>query len=287
MVEMEGTVERVSYHNEESCFTVAKVSVKQNNDLVTAVGYFPSLGVMHKDYGYQLKVEYYESLMPATVKEMENYLASGIIRGIGPVTAKKIVDKFGEKSLEILGTCPDELLKVDGIGQKRMEMIAESYREQQETREIMLFLQQYGIGPGVAVRVYRNYGERSIEVLKENPYRLADEVYGIGFKTADKIARMMGMEADSHERLCAGLKYTLYKAADDGHVFLPKQELMKRAVELLEMQGEDPLEQALLALQEKEDVIVEKAWGREDIYLAAFFISEKWWISPLRFPINT
>lgn len=286
MVEMEGVVERVSYHDEESCFTVAKVSVKENHDLVTAVGYFPCIEVgevlklrgrwvMHKDYGYQLRVEYYESLIPANVKDIENYLASGIIRGIGPVTARKIVEKFKEKSLEILAASPEELLKIDGIGQKRMEMIAESYREQQETREIMLFLQQYGIGPGVAVRVYRNYREKSIEVLKENPYRLADEVYGIGFKTADKIARMMGIQMDSPERLCAGLKYTLYKAADEGHVFMPREELMRKAVELLEIRDEAPLNQALAALQERQDVIVEKAWGREDIYLAPFFISEK------------
>ena len=286
MVEMEGTVERISYHNEENCFTVVRVSIKENNDIVTAVGYFPSLEVgevlklrgnwvMHKDYGYQLKVEYYETVMPAGIKDIENYLASGVIRGIGPVTAKKIVEKFGERSLEVLGESPDELLKLEGIGEKRKEMIAESFREQQETRAIMLFLQQYGIGPGVAVKVYKKYREKSIEVLKENPYRLADEVYGIGFKTADKIALKMGMAENSLERLSSGLKYTLLNAAEDGHVFLPKQELIRKAKDLLEIEDESLLEQSLRALAEKEDVVIEKTWGREEIYLAGFYLSEK------------
>lgn len=286
MVEIRGTVERISYHNEENCFTVAKISVKENNDLVTAVGYFPSIEVgevlklkgnwvMHRDYGYQLKVESYEMLMPATVKDIENYLASGVIRGIGPVTAKKIVEKFGENSLTILEQSPEELLKLEGIGQKKMEMIVESYREQQETREIMLFLQQYGIGPGVAVKVFKKYKEKSIEILKQNPYRLADEVYGIGFKTADKIALKMGIASDSLDRLQAGLKYALYEAADEGHVFLPRDELIKKAVELLEIDSEDSLNQALLALEEKKDLVIDKTWGREEIYLSGFFICEK------------
>ncbi|WP_422448136.1 ATP-dependent RecD-like DNA helicase [Thermoanaerobacterium sp. DL9XJH110] len=285
MVELEGTVEKISYHNEENCFTVVKLSVKDNNDTITAVGYFPSLEVgevlrlkgrwvMHKDYGYQLKVEFYQTLMPATVKEIENYLASGVIRGIGPTTARKIVEKFGAKSLEVLGSSPQELLVIDGIGQKKLEMIMESYEQQKETREIMLFLQQYGIGPGIAVRVYKNYGEKSIEVLKQNPYRLADEVYGIGFKTADRIARMMGMEADSLERLSAGLKYVLYSAADEGHVFLPQEELIHKASELLEV-NEELINQALMALREKEDVVIENTWGRNDVYLSAFYFSEK------------
>jgi exodeoxyribonuclease V alpha subunit len=284
MVEMEGTVERITYYNQENGFTVAKLAVKDDKDLVTAVGYFPSLEVgevlklkgswtMHKSYGYQLKVEFYETLMPATVREIENYLASGVIRGIGPATAKKIVEEFGEKSLEVLSTSPDELLKIPGIGDKKLRMITESYGEQQETREIMLFLQQYGIGPGVAVRIYKNYKDKSIQVLKENPYRLADEVYGIGFKTADHIAQRMGMECDSLERLCAGLKYAIYRAADEGHVFLPVEELLHKASELLAVEKE-LLNQAFLALEEKKDIVVERAWGREDVYLAAFYYSE-------------
>ena len=284
MVEMEGTVERITYYNQENGFTVAKLAVKDDKDLVTAVGYFPSLEVgevlklkgswtMHKSYGYQLKVEFYETLMPATVREIENYLASGVIRGIGPATAKKIVEEFGEKSLEVLSTSPDELLKIPGIGDKKLRMITESYGEQQETREIMLFLQQYGIGPGVAVRIYKNYKDKSIQVLKENPYRLADEVYGIGFKTADRIAQRMGMECDSLERLCAGLKYAIYRAADEGHVFLPVEELLHKASELLAVEKE-LLNQAFLALEEKKDIVVERAWGREDVYLAAFYYSE-------------
>lgn len=285
MVELEGTVERISFYSEENGFTVAKLSTKENDDVFTAVGFFPSLEVgevlklqgkwtMHKDYGCQLKVDSYETLMPATIKEIENYLASGVIKGIGAVTAKKIVEEFREQALEVLSKEPQKLLKISGIGKKKLKMITSSYEQQQETRETMLFLQQYGIGPSVAVRVYKNYKEKSIQVLKENPYRLADEVYGIGFKTADKIAQMMGVESDSLERLISGLKYVIYKAAQDGHVFLPRDILMHKAEGLLKV-SLDLLEQALLALEEKQDIVVERAWEREDVYLTAFHFSEK------------
>jgi len=286
MVEIEGTVERISYHNPENGFTVIRLAVKKSEDLLTAVGYFPYLEVgevlkikgtwvMHKEYGRQLKVESYETMLPTTVREIENYLASGVIRGIGPVTAKKIVACFGERSLEVLGNSPEELLKIEGIGKKKLAMIIESYQSQKETREVMLFLQQYGIGVGVAVRVYKNYGEKSIEVLKQNPYRLADEVYGIGFKTADKIAMMMGMEPDSLERISSGLKYALYQAADEGHVFLPKDELLKKASDLLDTDKKDVLEQALRTLEERDDIVIEESQDTEIVYLKAFYVSEK------------
>lgn len=285
MIEVEGTVERITYHNQENGFTVVKLSEKDKNDIVTAIGYFPSLDVgevlklrgswtMHKEYGIQLRVEHYETVLPATTRDIENYLASGVIRGIGPVTAKKIVEKFGQNSLEVLSNAPEELLKIPGIGEKKLQMIKESYVEQQETREIMLFLQQYGIGPGIGVRIYKNYGDKSIDVLKENPYRLADEVYGIGFRTADSIAQKMGMKSDSLERLCAGLKYALYRACDEGHVFLPTEELLHRTSELLDV-DEELLNQAYLAIEEKQHIVVERSWGREDVYLAAFYHSEK------------
>ncbi len=285
MIELEGVVERITYYNEENGFTVAKITVKDSDDLITAIGYFHCLEVgevlklkgnwtIHKNYGHQFKVEFYETIMPATVRGIENYLASGVIRGIGPTMAKKIVEEFGEKTLEVLSNSPEKLLSVPGIGEKKLKMITESYSQQQETRDIMLFLQEYGIGPNVAVKIYKNYKEKSIQILKENSYRLADEVYGIGFKTADYIAQKMGMERDSMERLCAGLKYAMVKAADEGHVFMPLEELLHKASELLSVEKE-PLNQAFLALEEKKDIVVERAWGREDVYLAAFYYSEK------------
>ena len=173
-----------------------------------------------------------------------------------------------------MGNFPEELLKISGIGEKRLKTITESYSEQQETREVMLFLQQFGVGPGIAVRVYKNYKDKSVQVLRENPYRLADEVYGIGFITADRIARKMGIERDSLDRLCAGLKYTMYRAVDEGHVFLPVEELLQRGSELLSVEKE-LLIQAFLALEEKQDIVIERSWGREDVYLAAFHHSEK------------
>jgi len=281
MVELEGTVERITYYNQDNGFTVAKLAVKDDENLITAVGYFHSLEVgevlklrgswtMHRDYGHQFKVDYYETLVPATAKEIESYLASGLIRGIGPATAKKIVKMFGEKSLEVLASSPEELLKIPGIGEKKLEMITESFNQQQETREVIMFLQKYGIGPGVAVRIYKNYKETSIQVLKENPYRLADEVFGIGFKTADRIAQSMGMSKDSIERLCAGLKYAMYEASEVGHVFLPAEELYSRASQLLGVEKE-LLKQPLLALEEKKDIIVDRSWGNEDVYLSSFY----------------
>lgn len=280
MVELEGTVERITYYNQENGFTVAKLAVKDDEDLITAIGYFHSLEVgevlklkgswtLHKDYGHQFKVDYYETLIPATSKEIENYLASGLIRGIGPATAKKIVNMFGEKSLEVLANSPGELLRIPGIGEKKLEMIRESYSQQQETREIIMFLQKYGVGPGIAVKIYKNYKDKSIQILKENPYRLADEVFGIGFKTADHIAQSMGMQKDSLKRLCAGLKYAMFRAAEEGHVCLPVDELLYRASQLLDVEIE-LLKQALLALKEKKDIITDCSWGSEDVYLTSF-----------------
>ncbi|ADL07154.1 SF1B family DNA helicase RecD2 [Thermosediminibacter oceani] len=285
MVELEGIVERITYYNEENFFTVARVQVRDTDEIVTAVGYFPSLEVgevlrlrgrwvMHEKHGCQLKIESYETLVPATVREIENYLASGAIKGIGPATAKKIVERFGENTLEIMSSSPHRLMEIAGIGQKRLEMIVRSFAEQKETREIMLFLQQYGIGPGVAVKVYKAYKEKAIEVVKQNPYRLADEVYGIGFKTADKIARMMGIEMDSPERLAAGVKYALHRAADEGHVFLPEKELLKRASSLMEV-DEDRISEVLPALEEKGDIVADGPPEKREVYLAPFYVSEK------------
>ncbi|NLC63905.1 MAG: ATP-dependent RecD-like DNA helicase [Thermoanaerobacterales bacterium] len=285
MVEFEGTVERITYFNPDNYFTIARMSVKDNHDMVTLTGYFPSLEigevlrvkgkwVHHKNYGYQFKVNFYETLIPSTAKEIETYLASGVIKGIGPVTAAKIVERFGEKSLEVIEKNPEELLSIDGIGLKKMSMIAESFEQQRETREVMLFLQQYGIGPGIAVRIYKNYKDKSIEVIKQNPYRLADEVYGIGFRTADKIAIMMGIEQDAMERLEAGIKYTLLEASDQGHTYLPKEELLYRSSNLLKVKA-DLLESAVLSLTEKKQIIIERLQEGEYVYLAGFFISEK------------
>lgn len=289
MIELSGIVERITYYNEKDGFSVIKFSVNDNKDYkdetVTAVGYFHCLEtgerlklkgdwILHKDYGYQFKTEFYEVITPATINDIEKYLASGAIKGIGPATAKRIVDEFGEKTLEILNSYPDELLKIPGIGEKKLNMITKSYEEQREIRDIMLFLQQYGIGPAVAVKIYKKYKEKATQVLKENPYRLADEVEGIGFKTADYIAQKMGIENNSMERLEAGLKYTLLKAADEGHVFLPADKLLYKTSELLGVESE-LLNQPLLALEEKEEIVIDRSWGSSEVYLAAFYYLEK------------
>lgn len=287
MVELEGVVERIAFRNEENFFTVVRLKVKDSGETVTAVGFFPSVSEgelirikgsweIHEKHGYQLKVEGCETLIPATVREIENYLASGIIKGIGPVTARKIVEKFQEKALEVLDSKPELLLEIPGIGKKRLETIVSSFAEKKDIRNIMLFLQSHGVGASLAVKIYKAYGGQAVEVIKQNPYRLADEVYGIGFKTADKIARSLGIEAGAPERVAAGVLYALQQAAEEGHVFLPKAELLKRASSLLEVE-EGLVEEVLPALGEKEEVVIDGSGEEreERIYSPAFYASEK------------
>lgn len=284
MVELEGTVERITYYNKENCFTVAQLIERSNGDEITIIGYFPSIDIgqilkvkgkweLHKDYGHQLQVKFYETVVPATVNDIENYLASGAICGIGPVTAKKIVERFKENSLNIIETNPEELLNIEGIGPKKLDTIVKSYNKQQEARDVMVFIQSFGIGPGIATKIYKTYKDKAVEILRENPYKLADDVRGIGFRTADKIAMGTGIERTSIERLMAGLKYTLYRAAGNGHVFLPSTVLKANAAKLLNVDIE-LLDQALLALRESEDIIIDTTREKEDVYLVPFFVSE-------------
>jgi exodeoxyribonuclease V alpha subunit len=248
-VELEAVLERVTYANEETGYTIARASpARSGSDLVTIVG--PLLGAQvgeslsltgrwssHPKYGRQFEVWSYRTVLPATVQGIERYLGSGLIKGIGPKTAAKIVAHFGTDTLEVIDADPARLIEVPGLGPKRTESIAAAWEEQRAIKEVMVFLQSVDVSTSLAVRVYKQYGDASIGVVKNEPYRLANEVWGIGFKTADAIARAVGIPHDSPERIKAALQYTLSQASDGGHCFLPAPNLVADTVALLGLEA--------------------------------------------------
>lgn len=240
---IEAFADETVFRNEENGYTV--LVVKAGKSRVSAVGIMPPIAVgeklritgdwtEHPVYGRQIKVQSIEIEKPTTLSGIEKYLSSGMIRGIGPATAKLLIRAFGEETLDVLYSQPEKLLDVPGIGQKRAQMIQESYAEQAQQREAMVFLQSYGVTPALAVKIYKRYGENVRQVITRNPYRLVEDVEGIGFKTADRIASSLGIEQSSEYRLSAGVKYTLSEAtAGAGHCYLPRPELALAARRLL------------------------------------------------------
>lgn len=246
---LSGVLERITFHNEENGYSICRLAVEGARDLVTVTGSFsnPVVGellvcegqwVAHREYGRQFSVERYSVGKPATAFAIEKYLGSGLIKGIGPVMAKRMVALFGLETLDIIESDPKKLKRVDGIGDKRIEMIQKAWHEQREIRNVMLYLQGKGVSATFAVKIYKTYGDDSIPVVEENPYRLAADIWGIGFKTADKIAQQLGVEPDSIQRLEAGLLYTLSKATDFGHLYLPESKLLGSAAEILGVETE-------------------------------------------------
>lgn len=281
-------VERITYQNEENGYTVLKCAVKNYSDLVTVVGIMPethvgsvlSLEGMWKvdaRYGRQFSVERFEETLPATVYGIEKYLGSGLVKGVGPKFAKRIVEKFGKDTLDIIEDTPDELLKVPGIGKVRVDRIKTSWQAQKEIKNIMLFLQNIDVSTSHATKIFKTYGSESISVIKENPYRLADDIWGIGFKTADSIAQKMGIDKGKFIRLRSGIFYTLNKLAESGHCYAGRDQLIKKAKELLEVEDSE-LEITLDEMIRTSDVIREKeAENNTDtdaIYLPPYYFSE-------------
>ncbi len=265
---LRGVVERITYHNEEDGYTVARVTPEGKDYTVTVVG--PMLGInvgetircegmwtVHPQYGRQFKAFRVETVYPATLAGIEKYLGSGLIRGIGPVTARRIVRKFGLDTLRIIEEEPDRLLEVLGVGPKRVAMIKAAWEEQRDIKDVMVFLQSHGVSTGLAVKIYKQYGKEAIHVLQTDPYRLAREVYGIGFLTADKIARDLGIPEDAPERIAAAIAYLLSQEADkSGHVYMPRSELLQRAQEILNVPEERILE-AIETLREQGQIELE------------------------------
>lgn len=248
MEEIQGTVEDIVFQNEENGYVIAKL--KSKNDLLTIVGHIPYITegqnlklrgqwVIHPQFGQQLKVENCEEMLPSTITGIEKYLASGVIVGIGPVTAKKIVEKFGEKTFDILDNNIEKLRDIEGIGDKKIEIIYESYCKQREVKNIMVFLQTYGVTPNQCMKIYKRFGSESISIVKNNPYILTEEISGIGFKTADKIARSLGVEADSPFRIQSGIKYVINEFCSLGNTYMPIDKLLKEGADILNVSREE------------------------------------------------
>jgi len=280
-----GVVERVTYFNPDNGYSVLRLSVKGYPDFVTVVGNLPevtpgeSLRVlgqwaMHADYGRQFKAERCEQVLPATVEGIRRYLGSGLIKGIGPKTAEKIVDTFGAETLTVIDSQPHRLREVPDIGQRRYEAITSAWEQQKAIKEVMVFLQSHGVSVALAVKIYKQYGDESLKVVQTDPYRLARDIWGIGFRTADKIARALGMPADAPSRLEAGLVFALSELADEGHVFAPQPELLRAAAELLEVPAEQ-LPAALDRLEADERIRREAlAQDLSAVYLTPFYQAE-------------
>jgi len=247
LTDLTGQIERITFSNVENGFTIAKVKVSGQADLVTVVGALmaPVPGevlemkgewAQHPKFGEQFKVATYKSVVPVSIFGIRKYLGSGLIKGLGPVMAERIVQKFGIKTLDIIANNIGRLTEVDGIGKKRVAMIQAAWDEQREIRDVMLFLQSHGVSTGYATKIFRQYGDRSIAVVRENPYRLASDISGIGFLIADRIAEQLGFSKDSDLRAESGVLYVLDQLAEEGHVYYPHELLVEKSREILKVE---------------------------------------------------
>ncbi|MDY7036770.1 MAG: helix-hairpin-helix domain-containing protein, partial [Thermodesulfobacteriota bacterium] len=279
--ELEGQVERITYTNEDTGFTVARVNVRGYPDPVTIVGNLisPTPGeiltmggtwINHPKFGRQFKVISHHTMIPSTVNGIKRYLGSGLIKGIGPVMASRIVKKFGKKTLDVIEHRIEELEQVDGIGHKRVEMITQAWRDQKEIRYVMIFLQEHGVSPGYAVKIYKRYGGRTISVLNQNPYKLATDIHGIGFNSADRIAENLGFSKNTPVRAEAGILYVLFQIKDQGHVYYPYEDLIEKCKEVLRIDREIILN-ALDSINSDGRIIIEDL----DRYLQDFSVTRK------------
>ncbi|NMA33620.1 MAG: ATP-dependent RecD-like DNA helicase [Clostridiaceae bacterium] len=282
MTSVEGIIEGIIYKNEANGYTVCEIA--SGRKLITAVGYMPFINegetikangrwVRHPDYGDQFKVELYEKVLPHTAEAIEKYLASGIVKGVGPVTAKKIVDRFGASALDVISNEPERLSEIKGISLAKAMDIGRALNEQRGLQDVVMFLQEYGISPSACVKIHRAYGDRSVAMIRENPYRLCEDVFGIGFKTADMIAMKLGVDPASLFRIKSGIRYVLSHAASNGHTYLPESMLKQFTARLLGIPDID-IEDALVSLIFDKAVQTEKTAEDSNVYLSAFYNAE-------------
>jgi exodeoxyribonuclease V alpha subunit len=290
-IEIQGNIEKITFHSQENGFTIGKMKVQGRNDLVTVVGTLPSITsgeelrlsgqwVVHPKFGNQFSIVSYEVVRPATLEGIERYLGSGLIKGIGPVMAKRLVAKFGLSTLNVIENEIHRLSEVGGIGEKRISMISAAWAEQKDIREVMIFLQEHGVGPAFAVKIFKQYGKEAIKKVRENPYRLAEDIFGIGFLTADKIAEKLGISKDSQIRAKAGILFTLQQLADNGHVYYPYEPLIEECKKILDTKKE-VLEEAFGSIAAAKKVIIEDLISGEmqqpnnkAVYLAKLHVAE-------------
>lgn len=295
MESITGTIEKIVYRNEENGYVIAKINIEKNEEkLATIVGNMASVNigetyelkgewVNNPKYGWQFNFEHYQLILPTSLLGLKRYLGSGLIKGVGPVTADRIIKHFGSKTLEVMENDLQRLTEVEGIAEKRIKVISKSWEEQKEIKRVMIFLQSYQITTGYAVKIYKTYGNAAIEKLKENPYRLVDDVFGIGFKIADRIAQNLGIEPTSPARIKAGIKYILNELANQGHCFGVINEIIEKGSELLEVE-ESLVEKALDILKNDNEIIMQE----DRVWLLLYYFAElgvsKKLIELLKFP---
>lgn len=273
-------VERITYQNPQNGYVVLKCSSGKSSDRVPVIGYAPPVHVgaafnlqgnwvINKKYGKQFIAKQWEEVLPTSKEGIVKYLSSSFIKGIGTVYAKKIVERFGEDTLDVIENTPDKLLEIDGIGEVKLEQIKKSWEDQREVKNIMMFLETIDVTPNLAEKIFATYKEKSISIVKDNPYRLAEDIHGVGFKTSDAIASSLGIEKTCFKRLQSGILYTLNKLSDDGHCYAVRGQLIEAAVQLLEVDSPE-LEATLDEMLRTSDVIMD---GKA-IYLKRFYFSE-------------
>lgn len=287
MTTISGILEKITYLNEENGFVVAKVQEKGKRGLTTIVGNLSGIHpgeslrltgkwVQNRRFGEQFQVETFEITVPATLHGVRKYLSSGLIKGIGPIMAGRIVDLFGLDTLEIIEKTPERLSVVEGIGPKRVFMITEAWKDQKEIKDIMIFLQGHGVSAAYSAKIYKQYGNQSIQMVRENPYRLSQDIHGIGFMTADRIAQHLGISPHSLIRAKAGLVYVLKELAEEGHVYYPEKNLVQKAEKILTVEQEIIL-QAMKDLSREKEIFLETIDLKRDlkaVYLTPFYDAE-------------
>ncbi|HEY9672044.1 MAG TPA: ATP-dependent RecD-like DNA helicase [Waterburya sp.] len=287
---LEGIVERITFHSDESGYTVARFKVPRTPDLVTIIGNFAQIeagqtlkltGLWrdHPKFGQQFQVTQYRETKPATLTGMEKYLGSGLIKGVGPVTAKRIVTHFGLETLDIIENQIERLLEVPGIAQKRVKMIQSAWETQKAIKEVMVFLQGHGVSTTYAVKIFKQYGDAAIAIVSENPYQLAADIYGIGFVTADTLARSLGIEPGSEFRYRAGIVHVLLEAAEDGHCYLPLAELVEQTVQRLAVDDHQPqpdvIARLIQQMGQRGELVLEGSPDQLLCYKPSFFQTEQ------------
>lgn len=290
--DLQGQIERITFASEETGYTVAKIRVYGRRELVTIIGNIvnPTPGEIirmkgewgnHPKYGEQFKIVFCQTTTPASVHGIEKYLGSGLVKGIGPVMARRIVRMFKEKTLEVIENEIDRLADVEGIGRKRIGMIRKAWEDQKEIRAVMIFLQSHGVSSGYAAKIFKQYGNDAIKVVQENPYRLARDIFGIGFITADKIAEKLGFAKDSDLRAAAGILYVLHELTDEGHVFYPYELLIEKCREMLDIDREiitraigKAVFEKQIVIEDINDPLFESRDNNKAVYLAGYHLAE-------------
>ena len=281
---LKGIIERVTFHNPENGFAVLRVQVTGRRDLVTAVGHLPSAvageyieasgeWVQDREHGLQFRANQLETAPPQSAKGIERYLGSGLVRGIGPHFARKIVEVFGDRTLTVIDESPTYLREVKGIGPRRVQRIREGWQEQKSVRAILMFLQSHGVGNARAVRIYREYGDKAIELVRENPYRLASDIWGVGFQTADQLAQRLGIDRASPRRAQAAVQHVLRRLSSEGHCGFPESAVIERTIQLIDVSA-DIVSQAIEAARTDEELVRDEERPEPWLYLKPLFLAE-------------